>query len=345
MSALRSALSQLIKHQDLTPSEITAAMTAILQGQASAAEMAAFLTALSMKGETANEISASLKVLKTFMQPAPIAPHAHLVDIVGTGGDGANLFNISTVAAFVIAAAGGKVAKHGNRAATSSSGSADVLLAAGAHLELTPLQTALCVEKIGLGFLFAPLYHPALKQVRDVRSTLGRRSIFNLLGPLANPAPVKQQLIGVNDKKWLRMFAQVLQESGSTHALIVHAEDGLDEISCAGTTDVAELKHDKITEYQIKPEDFGFMRQPITGLVIHNAEQSLEILYSVLANQSGPARDIVALNAGAALYCAGCTASIAAGVQLALQVLENGSAQQKFDDFVRLTQTFTPSFY
>jgi anthranilate phosphoribosyltransferase len=250
------------------------------------------------------------------------------VDTCGTGGDGASTFNISTASAIVTAAAGGKVAKHGNRSVSSSSGSADVLEAAGVRLDLDPGQVAACIEQVGVGFLFAPMHHSAMKHAIGPRKEMGVRTVFNLLGPLTNPAGAPNQVLGVFSRDWVEPLAQVLQQLGSEHVLVVHAEDGLDEISIGAATQVAELKNGEISVYQVVPEDFGLRRAELSALAVDNAAQSLAMIRGVLDNTAGAARDIVALNAGAAIYAAGIADSLNEGVKSASAVLENGKARQ-----------------
>jgi anthranilate phosphoribosyltransferase len=258
----------------------------------------------------------------------------HIIDTCGTGGDGANTFNISTCSAFVVAAAGGQVAKHGNRSVSSRCGSADLLEAAGINLDLTAAQVADCVNKLGVGFLFAPNYHGAIKHTISVRKELGVRTLFNLLGPLANPASAPNQLIGVFAQHWLEPLAQVLKKLGSHHVLVVSAEDGLDEISIAATTHVAELKNGVVSTYTINPEQFGFQRASLTELAVDDAQASLAVINAVLNNQSGAARDIVQLNAGAAIYAAQLSDNLAAGIDLAGKILASGVAKAKFDALI-----------
>jgi anthranilate phosphoribosyltransferase len=263
---------------------------------------------------------------------------AHIIDTCGTGGDGANTFNISTTCAFVVAAAGGQVAKHGNRSVSSTCGSADVLEAAGVNLNLTPEQVARCVNDIGVGFLFAPKYHGAMKHTAHIRKEMGVRTLFNVLGPLTNPACAPNQLIGVFAENWLQPLAQVLQKLGGQHVLVVHAEDGLDEISIASASSVAELKDGEIFSYQITPEQFGFQRASLAELAVDNAATSLAVITSVLENNPGPALDIVLLNAGAAIYAANIAESIQAGIEIARQTIAKGAARAKFDELITYSQ-------
>jgi anthranilate phosphoribosyltransferase len=335
---MQSAISRVIANQDLSGAEMQAVMRIIMQGAASPAQIGGFLTGLRMKGETVEEIAAAAGVMRELASRVAI-DYPHMVDIVGTGGDGSHTFNISTVAAFVVAAAGGRVAKHGNRAASSKSGSADVLEAAGVNIELSPEQVARCVEQVGIGFMFAARHHSAMKHAIGPRRELGTRTIFNLLGPLTNPAGVKNQLIGVYAIELIRPVAEVLQRLGSEHIMVVHAADGLDEISIAAPTHVAELKDGKVTTWQISPEQFGLATAGLDSLRVESAAQSLEIVNAVLDNQPGPARDIVLLNAGAAIYTAGLAGDMAAGVNKADEVIASGAARHKLDELIAFTRS------
>jgi anthranilate phosphoribosyltransferase len=308
-------------------------MRAMMQGELTDAQIAGFLIALRCKGETVEEIAAAVDVLRELVRQVPVQGE-HVIDTCGTGGDGANTFNISTTAAFVVAAAGGKVAKHGNRSVSSCCGSADLLEAAGVNLDLPAERVSQCVNDIGVGFLFAAKHHSAVRHTVTARKEMGVRTLFNLIGPLSNPANAPHQLIGVFDKQWLLPVAEVLKKLGSKHVLIVHAQDGLDEISIAAPTDVAELKNDEITSYSVTPEQFGLSRASLTELSITCAADSLAIVRAVLNNQPGPARDIVALNAGAAIYAADLVESLQAGVDRAHQVLADGSALEKFEALI-----------
>ncbi|WP_353572811.1 anthranilate phosphoribosyltransferase, partial [Candidatus Albibeggiatoa sp. nov. BB20] len=285
-------------------------------------------------------ISAAAQVMRNLATPVTLANQKYLVDIVGTGGDGTHTFNISTTSAFVVAAAGGKVAKHGNRSVSSSSGSADVLEALGVTLKVTPEQVADCVNQIGIGFMFAPQHHSAMKHAMTPRKEMGVRTLFNLLGPLTNPAGAPNQLLGVYDKNWLEPLALVLQRLGSEHVLLIHAEDGLDEISIASQTYVTELHHDKITSYTISPEQLGLSRASLDQIQVESVEQSVDMVRTVLSNQTSAARDIVLLNAGAAIYAANLVGSLEQGVRQAHNVIRSGEAQQKLDALVQLTQSF-----
>jgi anthranilate phosphoribosyltransferase len=317
-----------------------AAMQFFMSGESNDAQIAGFLCALRSKGETIDEITAAAEVMRELATPIEITGN-RVIDTCGTGGDGANTFNISTTSAFVVAAAGGQVAKHGNRSVSSCCGSADVLELAGVNLNLSPEQVAQCVRVLGIGFLFAPNYHGAMQYTRNVRKNLGVRTMFNLLGTLSNPAKVENQLIGVFDKKWIEPLAHVFNKLGSKHVLVVSAEDGLDEISIACETHVAELKNGVVSNYTITPEQFNLPRADLDIIAIKNAEESLAMLKNVLNNQTEAAKNIVLLNAGAAIYAANLTDSLAEGVAKANEVIVNGEAYKKFEVFISYTQTFT----
>lgn len=328
---LQAALRRVVEGKSLTEEEMHATMHLIMTGQATQAQIGGLLVALRMKGETVEEITGAARVMRELATPVRIdAPY--LVDTCGTGGDGANTFNISTTAAFVVAAAGGHVAKHGNRAVSGTSGSADVLEKAGVRLELTPVQVERCVKHLGVGFMFAPMHHSAMKHAIGPRREMGIRTLFNVLGPLTNPASAPNQVIGVYDRRWLRPLAEVLQRLGSRHVLVVHAEDGLDEISIQSETHVVEMKEGVITEYRICPEDFGFARAPLSQISATDVESSLAMVKAVLNREISPARDIVAMNAGAAIYVSGLATSLKNGVEMALDALGSGLAGEKLKD-------------
>jgi anthranilate phosphoribosyltransferase len=330
---LPSAIKSVIQRQDLSSEDMTAVMQQIMTGQATPAQIGGFLVGLQMKGETITEITAAAKVMRSLATPVEISGD-HVVDTCGTGGDGASTFNVSTASAFVVAAAGAKVAKHGNRSISSSSGSADVLEAAGINLDITPAQVKHCIDSIGVGFMFAQKHHGAMKFAIGPRREMGVRTIFNLLGPLTNPAQAKRQVLGVYDRQWVEPMAHVLKALGSEHVLVVHAADGLDEISIGSKSYVAELKNGDISCYTICPEDFGLQRHDINVLAVSNAQESLSIIKEIFAGKMGPARDIVVLNAGAAIYAADLTTTLAEGIQLAETQINTGSAQQKFDALI-----------
>ncbi|MDM8545855.1 anthranilate phosphoribosyltransferase [Candidatus Venteria ishoeyi] len=333
---MKQALQAVLEGHDFSETEMTDIMQSIMTGQASNAQIGGFLIGLRMKGETVTEITAAAKVMRQLAAPVTVTG-SHVVDIVGTGGDGAHTFNISTASIFVAAAAGATVAKHGNRSVSSKSGSADVLEAAGVKLDIDTQQVADCINQTGLGFMFAPMHHSAMKHAITARKDMGVRTIFNLLGPLTNPANAPRQLLGVFSRDWVEPMAEVLRNLGSEHVLVVHSEDGLDEISLAAPTFVAELKNGEITTYTIKPEDFGLQTQALDDLIVENAAQSLELLCGVLQDRAGSARDIVQLNAGAAIYAAGLTETLAQGMEKADEVIKSGAAAVKMTDLIQFT--------
>jgi len=338
---IQTAIATVIDKKDLTTEEMSAVMRIIMTGEATQAQIGGFLIGLRMKGETVDEITAAAQVMRELSSKVSIAQE-HLVDTCGTGGDGGKLFNVSTATAFVAAAAGACVAKHGNRSVSSKSGSADLLEHAGINLNLTPEQVSRCVDEVGLGFMFAPNHHSAMKHAIGPRKEMAVRTIFNLLGPLTNPATVTNQVLGVFDKQWVRPMAEVLQRLGSKHVMVVHSQDGLDEISIAEPTYVAELKDSVITEYEIVPEDYEIPRQSIETLQVENAEESLELVKQALAGKGkvNPARDIVALNAGAAIYVSGVASSFSEGVSMAEDVMGGGLATEKFSALASFTRCF-----
>lgn len=335
--SLSVVLQQLLDRHDLSAQTMRETMLSMMHGELSDAQIAAFLIALRCKGETVEEIAAAVGVMRELAQRVP-AEGAHLIDTCGTGGDGANTFNISTCSAFVVAAAGGQVAKHGNRSVSSHCGSADVLEAAGVNLDLSAEQVADCVKQVGVGFLFAAKHHGAVRHTVAARKAMGVRTLFNLIGPLSNPANAPHQLIGVYAKQWVLPVAQVLQQLGSRHVLVVHAQDGLDEISIAAPTDVAELNRGQITQYRITPEQFGIQPSSLSALSIEHAQDSLRLMAQVFDNQAGPALDIVALNAGAAIYAADLADTLAAGIQRAREVIASGAARAKFQALIDYSQ-------
>ncbi len=330
---IQQALQTLLNKQNLSATDMREVMRIIMTGQATDAQIAGFLIALRCKGETIDEIAAAVEVMRELASKVNVTGE-HVIDTCGTGGDGANTFNISTTCAFVVAAAGGQVAKHGNRSVSSSCGSADLLEAAGVNLDLTIEQVARCVNDIGVGFLFAPKYHGAMKYTIAPRKEMAVRTLFNLLGPLSNPAGAPNQLIGVFAKEWVEPMAQVLKKLGSQHVLVVSADDGLDEISIAAQTNVAELKNGVVSTYTITPEAVGFKRASLQELAVTDAASSLTMVKTVLDNQPGAARDIVALNAGAAIYAANITDSLLTGIDKAQEVLASGAARAKFDALI-----------
>jgi len=334
---MQDAIQAALDKKNLSSTEMQEIMHIIMSGDATPAQIGGFLIALRCKGESIDEIAAAAEVMRKLASKVDIIGD-HIIDTCGTGGDGANTFNISTTCAFVVAAAGGKVAKHGNRSVSSQSGSADVLEAAGVNLDLSPEQVVACVNEVGVGFLFAPKHHGAMKHTIGPRKEMGVRTLFNLLGPLSNPASAPNQLIGVFSQSWVEPLAQVLQKLGSEHVLVVNAEDGLDEISIAAPTHIAELKNGKITTYTITPEQFGFSRGQLSNLAVTDADSSLAMVKDVLENRPGSARDIVLLNAGAAIYAANLSDSLKAGIEVAQQVIEGGTAREKLDSLVSFTK-------
>ncbi|MDH3981092.1 MAG: anthranilate phosphoribosyltransferase [Gammaproteobacteria bacterium] len=330
---LPQAIAAVTEYRDLSADEMQTVMHLIMTGQATPAQIGGFLVGLRMKGETVDEIAAAAGVMRELATRVEVGG-PHLVDTCGTGGDGASTFNISTASAIVTAAAGGRVAKHGNRSVSSSSGSADVLEAAGVKLDLDPQQVAACIDRVGVGFLFAPQHHSAMKHAIGPRKEMRVRTVFNLLGPLTNPAGAPNQVLGVFSASWVEPLARVLKQLGSEHVLVVHAEDGLDEISIAGPTRIAELKDGAITIYSVTPEDFGMHNAELSSLAVADAEASLAMINAVFAGVKGPASDIVALNAGAAIYAAGLTDSLADGVALAAATISSGKAKQTFQALI-----------
>ncbi|MCW8905061.1 MULTISPECIES: anthranilate phosphoribosyltransferase [Sedimenticola] len=334
------AINQVLAHKDLSTEEMTSVMRTIMTGGATPAQIGGFLIGLRMKGESVSEIAAAAAVMRELASGVNIGDLPHTVDIVGTGGDCSGTFNISTASMFVAAAAGCNVAKHGNRSVSSKSGAADALEAAGIRLDLTPQQVEQCVRQVGVGFMFAPGHHSAMKHAIGPRREMGTRTIFNVLGPLTNPAGVPNQLLGVFSEELLEPMAEVLQKLGSRHVMVVHSRDGLDEISIGDRTEVAELKQGQVRRFSIQPEDFGLKRTSIDQLKAADATASLSIIRDVLDNQAGPARDIVQLNAGAAIYTAGVTNTLQAGVERAGQAIASGEARNRLDRLVILTQSF-----
>ncbi len=336
---IKQAINQVLARHNLSDQEMTEVMHSIMTGGATPAQIGGFLVGLRMKGETVHEITAAARVMRELATRVEVDAE-YLVDTCGTGGDSSGSFNISTASAFVAAAAGARVAKHGNRSISSKSGSADVLEAAGVRLDLTPEQVAQCVKEVGLGFMFAPAHHGAMKHAIGPRREMGVRTIFNVLGPLTNPAGAPNQVLGVFSDELLEPLANVLQSLGSRHVLVVHSRDGLDEISIGDHTEVAELKDGTIRRYAISPEQFGMQRAAITELAVDGAEQSLAVIRSVLEDKPGSARDIVCLNAGAAIYAAGLADSLAEGITKANAAIASGEARSKLDQLVILTQSF-----
>jgi anthranilate phosphoribosyltransferase len=334
----QEALQRTIEHREIFHDEMVDLMRQIMRGEVSPAMTAAILTGLRVKKETVGEIAGAAQVMRELSLPVPVADRAHLVDIVGTGGDGAHSFNISTCSMFVAAAAGAKVAKHGNRSVSSKSGSADVLEALGANIELAPEQVARCVDGCGVGFMFAPMHHPAMKVVAPVRREMGVRTLFNILGPLTNPADAPNILMGVFHPDLVGIQVRVLQELGAERAMVVWGRDGIDEISLGAGTLVGELRDGRVREYEIHPEDYGIAMAASRNFRVEGAEQSKAMLLEVLDDRPGMARDVVALNAGAALYVAGVSESIDDGVGRAREAIATGAARAKLEAFVAATR-------
>ena len=334
---IQEAIAAVCSRQDLYAKEMISVMRTIMTGEATDAQIGAFLMGLRMKGEAIDEIVGAASVMRELSQKVDVTED-FLVDTCGTGGDGANIFNVSTASAFVVAAAGGRVAKHGNRSVSSKSGSADVLEASGVCLDLDVSQVANCIETLGVGFMFAPAHHSAMRYAIGPRKELGMRTIFNVLGPLTNPASAPNQVLGVFDETLLTPLAEVLRRLGSNHVLVVCSEDGLDELSVSAASRVAELKDGRIREYRIKPQDFKLDLSDRDDLIVENSEESLEMVKIALSAGDHPASDIVALNAGAAIYAAGCAHSIQDGVEAAWDVMESGEAMHKLEALAELTQ-------
>lgn len=327
----KDVLNQLLAGNDLSHAQMLAVMQQVMGGELNEAQIAAFLIALRVKGETVDEIAAAATVMRQLSTKVTINDTAHLVDTCGTGGDGIQTFNVSTVSAFVAAAAGAKVAKHGGRSVSSTCGSADVLEALGVNVNKTADEVASSVSEIGIGFMFAPNHHSAMKYAAPVRKALGVRTIFNLLGPLTNPASARRQVLGVFDKALTVKLAQVLQKLGSEHVLVVHGADGMDEISFTGDTYVAELKDGEVVEYTVNPTQFGLDMHDLKDIQIQNAAESKAMMMAVLTGKKGAARDIVLMNAGAAIYTAGIVTTLAQGVQVAAQMIDEGKALAKLE--------------
>ncbi|PKM30889.1 MAG: anthranilate phosphoribosyltransferase [Gammaproteobacteria bacterium HGW-Gammaproteobacteria-11] len=340
---IKTALSRVVDSIDLSTEEMRDVMRAIMTGQCTDAQVGGFLVALRMKGESLDEITGAAMVMRELASGVQIAGEG-IVDTCGTGGDGANIFNVSTAAALVVAAAGGKVAKHGNRAVSGKSGSADLLEAAGVNLALSPEQVGRCVDAVGVGFMFAPAHHSAMKHAVGPRKELGLRTLFNMLGPMTNPAGVKHQVIGVFTERLCRPMAEVLRRLGSEHVLVVSARDGLDEISLAAPTHVAELKNGEVREYDISPEELGIPSRSLIGLSVNNAAESLALINDALGKRkteaAEKAADMIILNAGAALYASDRAATLLEGVKLASDALFSGLAREKLSELIAFTEVF-----
>ncbi len=339
---IQQAITQVIDRRDLGSEAMTTVMRQIMTGQATSAQIGGFLVGLRMKGETVPEIAAAATVMRELATGVDISGLPHAVDIVGTGGDSAGTFNVSTASVFVAAAAGCHVAKHGNRSVSSRSGSADVLEAAGVRLDLGPEQVAECVRRLGVGFMFAPAHHGAMKHTIGPRREMGVRTLFNILGPLTNPAGVPNQLLGVFSPALLEPLAEVLQRLGSAHVLVVHSRDGLDEIGIGAETEVAELRDGGITRYRIRPEQFGMEPASLEAIRVDGPDASLEKIREALSDRPGPARDIVTLNGGAAIYAAGRAPDLAAGVEAARAAIASGEALKRLQALAGLTRELAP---
>ena len=343
MMDMKQALNAVVAKQDLSEQQMSAVMELIMTGQATDAQIGGFLVALRLKGETIDEITGAARVMRQLSSKVEVNGD-HLVDTCGTGGDGANIFNVSTAAAFVVAAAGGKVAKHGNRSVSSSTGSADVLEAAQVNLNLSSEQVARAVDEIGVGFMFAPAHHSAMKHAIGPRKELAMRTIFNILGPITNPATVPNQVLGVFDGALCKPLAEALGRLGSNHVLVVHAKDGLDEISLSGKTIVAELKDGKVSEYEICAQDLNIEEQSLEGLSVDSAEQSLALITDALGKRETKngvkAADMIALNAGAAIYAANLSIDLAQGIAMAEDAISTGLALEKLKELAAFSQVF-----
>ncbi len=338
----QEALQRTIEHREIFHDEMLHLMRLIMNGEMSPVMMAALITGLRVKKETIGEITAAAQVMREFSTKVAVADKKHLVDIVGTGGDGSHTFNISTCSMFVAAAAGAKVSKHGGRSVSSKSGSADVLESLGVNINLAPEQISRCIEEVGLGFMFAPNHHPAMKNVAPVRRELGIRTIFNILGPLTNPAGAPNILMGVFHPDLVGIQVRALQRLGAEHAVVVYGKDGMDEVSLGATTLVGELRNGEVREYEIHPEDFGFTMASHRALRVETAEESKAMLLGVLDDQPSAARDIVILNAGVALYAANVAESMQDGIARARSALAGGGGRRKLDELVAATAQTTP---
>ncbi|GAA5445857.1 anthranilate phosphoribosyltransferase [Microbulbifer sp. NBRC 101763] len=342
---IQQAIAKLVDGEHLTRAEMRETVGQIMRGETQEAQIGALLIALRIRGETVDEIVGAVETMRELATKVNLNLD-NTVDIVGTGGDGANLFNVSSASSFVAAAAGAKVAKHGNRSVSSSSGSADLLERAGVYLELSPEQMARCVETIGIGFMFAPSFHSAVRHVGPARKALGLRTIFNLLGPLTNPAGVTRKVIGVYEKRYCRLLAEVLQRLGSEHVLVLHSEDGLDEASIAADTHAVELKDGTINEFTLTPEDFSIERRDLSGLIVSGSQESLALIRDALGKRETEAgqkaADIIALNAGLAIYVSGVAGSAEQGIAMAQDAIDSGLAAEKMNDLAAFTSAFRP---
>jgi len=334
MNNFNLLLDKILTHENLSQLDMTLMMEAIMTGQLSDMQIAAFMIALRMKGESIDEIASAAEVMRKFSNKVAIDSSTHLIDTCGTGGDSLQTFNVSTLSSIIAASAGAVVAKHGGRSVSSKCGSADVLESLGVNVNLGFENLSKLVNKIGIGFMFAPNYHPAMKYVAPVRKGLGVRTIFNMLGPLTNPAGAQRQVIGVFSKDLCMVFAEVLQKLGSKHVLVVHGEDGMDEISITGKTTVAELKDNQISHYEISPNDFGFENGSMTDITVENVEESKQKILAILDGERGSARDISVLNAGAAIYVSGLAGSIEKGLNMAEKLIDSGEARHKLEELI-----------
>ena len=335
---IKEALSELIKGQDLQKEDMSSVMLQILEGRSTDAQIGAFLVALSIKGESIDEVISAVGVMRELSIKVEV-DSKYLVDTCGTGGTGVSIFNVSTASAFVASACGARVAKHGNRSATRSSGSADLLEQAGLSLELSPKDVSRCIEEVGMGFMFAAAHHSAMKYAIGPRKEIGLKTMFNILGPLTNPAGALNQVVGVYHKRWVRPIAEVLKELGSIHVLVVHSKDHLDEISIADETYVAELVNGSIKEYVIKPEDFGFNKQPLDDLIVSSPSESLSLVKQGLLDKNYAASSMIAMNAGAALYASGVAVSLKDGVINAMECIKGGKGLKKLDELISFSQS------
>ena len=335
---VKESINKINKGQDLSKKEISSVMNQILTGSVTQDQIVSFLGSLSAKGESIEEVIGSAEVMRDLSSKVSVNQE-HLVDTCGTGGVGSGIFNVSTTAAFIASSCGAKVAKHGNRSTTRQSGSADLLETAGVALELNPDQVKQCIENVGVGFMFAPAHHSAMKYAVGARKELGIKTIFNLLGPLTNPAGALNQVLGVFDNKWVRPIAEVLKRLGSKNVLVLHSQDGLDEISTASSTSVAELRDGKIKEYSISPSDFGFKTLAIEGLRVNSPEESLQIAKEALKGENQAAAQMVAMTSGAALYVAGLADTLKVGVDISMEGIKKGIGLQKLDELVSFSQS------
>ena len=336
---IQSAISQVSARRNLTREDMSEIILEILEGKVTDAQIGAFLIALSMKGETVDEVLGAVGVMRDLSTKVEI-DEPNLIDTCGTGGTGIGIFNVSTTSALVASSCGAKIAKHGNRSATRKSGSADLLEQAGVSLSLTPEQVASCIQEIGLGFMFAQAHHSAMRYVVGPRKEIGQKSIFNVLGPLTNPASAKRQVLGVYDKKWMTPIAEVLDELGSEHLLIVHSRDGLDEISLASPTYVTEMRDGKISEYEVSPEDFNFETDTLEGLQVNSPQESLDLAKLALQGEHKKASSMICMTAGAALYVSDIANSLESGVELAKRSVESGEGLKKLNQLVEFTSQF-----